>query len=56
MVLWHLVSYGEELFNSCGYHSQQFFFSKVLFLLLGEKLQQLEEQKGIVIRFTIGHR
>jgi hypothetical protein len=32
------------------------FFSKVLFLLLGEKLQQLEEQKGIVIRFTIGHR
>jgi len=22
----------------------------------GEKLQQLEEQKGIVIRFTIGHR
>lgn len=26
-----------------------------LFFLLGEKLLQLEEQKGIVIRFTIGH-
>jgi hypothetical protein len=44
-----------RLFNSCGYHSQPF-FSRVLFFLLGEKLQQLEEQKGIVIRFTIGHR
>jgi hypothetical protein len=34
----------------------KFFFSKVLFFFLGEKLKQLEEQKGIVIRFTIGHR
>lgn len=27
-----------------------------LFELIGEKLRKLEEEKGIVVRFMIGHR